>query len=193
MLKAQGRCFKCLEKGHNKNQCRNAFKCHKCQGIGHQSSRCTLLNKSPTTNRTTQQEIKYQTHHKPPPELENKTNTMNLENWETMELISPEYVNVGREDDVRVFMPARADLRPANEALARAAIVMTGPRANERTLPHRLAANLAVYFNRHPHDFKVRKVEPSTGDFITIFPTVDMRNEAVEVWVFVIDQTTDVQ
>ncbi|KAF3321462.1 Zinc knuckle [Carex littledalei] len=178
-MKKKGRCFKCLEKGHNKSQCKNAFKCHKCQGIGHQARRCTLPNKSPTTNRTNQRETQHQTHSKPPPDLEKTNNTMNLDNWETVEMISPEYVNVGREDDIQVFMPARTELRPANAALARAAIVMT--------------ANLAMYFNRHPHDFKVRKVEPTTGDFIAIFPTIEMRNEAVEVGAFVIDQTTDIQ
>lgn len=79
-------------------------------------------------------------------------------------MLSPEYVNNAREDDVRVFMPSTDELHPSNEALSRAAVVMTGTHVDSRTLPQRLAANLGMYFNRHPRDFSIRTVEPTTGD-----------------------------
>lgn len=193
-LIAQARCFKCFEKGHNKAQCRNAFKCHKCQGLGHQASYCTQANITTTTNRAAQQEKKHKIHINTTPKTEIiHNNKMDLQNWETMEMLSPKYINNAREDDVRVFMPSTDELRPSNEALSRAAVVMTGTHVDSRTLPQRLAANLGMYFNCHPRDFSIRAVEPTTGDFIAIFPTVNMRNEAVQVGDFVIDQTTDVQ
>ncbi|KAF3341551.1 hypothetical protein FCM35_KLT00189 [Carex littledalei] len=199
MLMAQGRCFKCLEKGHNKAQCRNIFKCHKCHGVGHRASHCVRANRTFSTNRAIPQQTNHQNHYNPIPATEQttqpeKTTTkMDFQNWEAMEMLSPEYMNNAREDDVRVFMPADDTLRPTNDALSRAAVVMIGPQVEARTIPQRLAANLGMYFNRHPRDFSIRKTEPTTGDFIAIFPTINMRNEAVQVGVFVIDQTTDVQ
>lgn len=89
-LIAQDRCFKCFEKGHNKAQCRNAFKCHNRQGIGHQASYCTQANRSTTTNRAAQQEIKYKIHTNTTPKTEIiHNNKMDLQNWETMEMLSP--------------------------------------------------------------------------------------------------------
>ncbi|KAF3336577.1 Zinc knuckle [Carex littledalei] len=154
-LMAQARCFKCLEKGHNKAQCRNVFKCHKCHGLGHQSRQCAQATTIPTTNRRGQTETKHhnQIHHSPIPQPENTETTnshMELQNWETMEMLSLEYINNAREDVVRVFMSSSDTLRPTNEALSRAAVVMTGPNTEARTLPYRLAANLGMYFNRHP-------------------------------------------
>ncbi|KAF3336740.1 hypothetical protein FCM35_KLT19326 [Carex littledalei] len=48
LLKAQGRCFRCLDHGHTQFQCRNSVKCHKCHGSGHVSRLCTTKLHPPT-------------------------------------------------------------------------------------------------------------------------------------------------
>ncbi|KAF3328930.1 hypothetical protein FCM35_KLT06008 [Carex littledalei] len=39
-LMTQGRCFKCLQKGHRRFQCRGQLKCLKCGHKGHTAGRC---------------------------------------------------------------------------------------------------------------------------------------------------------
>ncbi|KAF3326724.1 hypothetical protein FCM35_KLT08354 [Carex littledalei] len=42
-LLAQGRCFRCLEKGHRRFQCVGNLKCLKCKKIRHTAGKCTQL------------------------------------------------------------------------------------------------------------------------------------------------------
>lgn len=90
-------------------------------------------------------------------------------------------------------MPVREGFHLTNELLERAAVVHMGPNCNERTLPHRLATTLAAQLHCHPRDFKIGKLDRSTGHFLVAFPTVDMRNHAMHVGVFAIDHNAHVQ
>lgn len=233
-LLAQGRCFRCLEKGHRSFQCRGKLKCLKCGQIGHKAGRCaeqktegaqpTAVKPQPTTILQNTERVKNATEGVK--ERLNNTEVINaqpitpethptinqafvlvtqtqeqtkehemdmLADWENMPLTDAAYMQDGRVDDVRVFLPKRNTPNPATEFLDRSAIIMTGPNQNDAQLIRRITNKLARQFSRHPRQFEVSKIPASTGDLIAIFPNRDMMKQALNIGVFILSPGVQVQ
>ncbi|KAF3325498.1 hypothetical protein FCM35_KLT10569 [Carex littledalei] len=155
-LKAEGRCFKCLERGHTQFQCRNGVKCHHCHGIGHISKICTAARKKPINLQGTEpQHLNNITTEQP------TAKEMDLETWETAPMLSPNLIGI-RAPELRVFFPPNDNLRSPNTLLHRSAVVLIGPRAAAVPDLHgRIATAVATTFGCHPEEFKLRAWSPN--------------------------------
>ncbi|KAF3339330.1 Zinc knuckle [Carex littledalei] len=191
-LKAEGRCFKCLDRGHTQFNCRNGVKCHNCHGIGHISKICTAARKKHINLQGTEpQHLKNRTTEQPTEQPTAKE--MDLETWETAPMLSPNLIGI-RAPKLRVFFPPNDNLRSSNALLHRSVVVLIGPRAAAVPDLHgRIATAVATTFGCHPAEFKVETLEPSAGDLIVEFPSNILRNLAVHVGVFTIARGIDVQ
>ncbi|KAF3328199.1 hypothetical protein FCM35_KLT06805 [Carex littledalei] len=208
-LLKQGRCFKCLAKGHRSFQCTGKIKCLKCTLTGHTVGSCKKELPAPTINRGVDRGVKAhqvsikennppKQPHTTPIEQTPQTNrqkstikeqapTMDpLANWETMTLNDPRYVNDSRVDGGRVFLPNRVGFAPGNEFLSRSAVVLTGPNQNNRHLAHSITRKLAHHFSTNIRNIRVSKLPATTGDFIAIFPTDAMCKQAVDICAFTV-------
>ncbi|KAF3341779.1 hypothetical protein FCM35_KLT00417 [Carex littledalei] len=246
-LLAQGRCFKCLERGHRRFQCQRQIKCLKCGQTGHTAGRCpphrerrvpsdqpmngqrqnegngrvneahptglpyTEVNAEPTPTPPLilQRPIYPQlTLVKATPILTSQQQTQDpqpiqnqliqapmdaMANWETMPLTDPAYMQDGRAEDMRVFLPRRTELTPATEWIDRSAIILTGPNHNDDQLVRRIVHKLATFFSRHPRQFEVRPIPPAQGDLVAIFPDRDMMKRAVQVGALTLSPGVQVQ
>ncbi|KAF3339108.1 Zinc knuckle [Carex littledalei] len=227
-LLAQGRCFRCLQKGHRSFECSGLIKCLKCDKPGHTARNCAMRDAPPTGLQPTKEANRGPVQRgtqpigdrhtsvitpQPPPNerpinrhqetrfilcnTKTHSNTDNvppsnnqptmdvLAHWETMQMTDPAYVqglidNSGM--DVKAFLPTTDS--PNDEFLERSAIVLTGPNHNDDQLINRLTTKLAYHFTRHPRHFKVRRLPPTMGDLIAIFPNRDMMRQAVQVGMF---------
>lgn len=107
-LKAEGRCYKCLDRGHTQFQCRNGVKCHNCHGIGHISARCNFRKKEAISTPPAAQafhhhtEPKSKTPHTPQP----TDMPIDLENWESIPMLSPDLIQ-NRAPELNVFFPTQ--------------------------------------------------------------------------------------
>ncbi|KAF3325582.1 Zinc knuckle [Carex littledalei] len=99
LLKAQGRCYRCLDRGHTQFQCRNDIRCNNCHGIGHMSRACTVQKNLSTSTPPAFQRTTFLT--KQNPKTETNQYTMNLDNWETMPMLSPSLINPGPRPEPR--------------------------------------------------------------------------------------------
>ncbi|KAF3340854.1 Zinc knuckle [Carex littledalei] len=195
-LMAEGRCFKCLERGHTQFQCRNGVKCHNCHAIGHISRRCKETPKTPISA------LPAQKQHLPNTVTDQPNNTttqhhthtqMDLENWETAPMLNPDLIGP-RAPELRVFFPPNDNIRSPNTLLHRSAVVLIGPRAATVNQFHgRVATAIATIFGCHPEEFKVETLDPSFGNLIVEFPSNILRNIAVHVGIFTIARGVDVQ
>ncbi|KAF3325376.1 Zinc knuckle [Carex littledalei] len=218
-LLAQGKCFKCLLKGHRKFECTREIKCHRCNKSGHVSAICKSpvringeVKRAPTISSNTQP-LKINTHIQRPiqqsplvaperPQRETSNNTKEkpntgamdyLANWETMPLIDPQYVGNHRPTYRRVFLTKRDTLAPANEFLERSAIVLTGPNHNTPTLAYSIVRKMATLFSLNPKHFEIRRIPPAMGDYLAIFPSVNIRNEACNICAFDLGSGVQIQ
>ncbi|KAF3336708.1 hypothetical protein FCM35_KLT19294 [Carex littledalei] len=207
LLKAQGRCFRCLDRGHKKLQCRNSIRCIKCRGYGHTSRKCVApgappINPahSPSHSHTippahtppvnTNHENPSASIHQP---ATSQSVTMDLDNWETLPMLSPNTLPA-RGPPLKVFFPPNDNMRSPNLLLDRSAVVLLGPGADiVGQLPRRIAAAIGTTFGCHPDAFKISTLEPAAGDLLVEFPSNVLRNMAVDVGVFMIARGIEVQ
>ncbi|KAF3329662.1 hypothetical protein FCM35_KLT04993 [Carex littledalei] len=172
-LKAQGRCYRCLDRGHIKLQCRNSVKCINCHGYGHISKRCTLMKNQPintprtssTTTKHNPQPLNIQPTPSPqavpsptttlnPPSPTQHRPTMDYENWKTMPMLSPDLLQV-KAPELRVFFAPNDNINSQNLSLDRFTIVLLGPRADRvNQLPQRVATTIATTFGCPPEELK---------------------------------------
>lgn len=198
------RCFKCLDRGHTQFQCRNGVRCINCKGIGHISKWCTIKGAQGKPKFDKQTLAHPLTKTPPQPYTKNTPNIhtsaptahhqpMELENWETMALEDPEYVNAGRNAELRIFFPPNDDIRSPNTLLNRSAVVLVGPHIRLRQMPYRIANALATTMRRHPGEFSVSAIEPAFGDYLVTFTSNMMRNMAVYAGTLMVAQGAYVQ
>lgn len=215
VLLKQGRCFKCLQRGHKKSSCNAPRRCFNCQSSQHISRHCKasfgrkkfneedqrlhshVLNNS-KEDKHSRDSIKGSKTAPPSyttlPHNIHKHFQMEVpNNWQHVQMRDPDFVNNDRIHELRVFLQPRDALHHVNRFLDRSAIIFTGPHYNESHLAPRLATALARHFDRYESDFTISRLSPDHGDFIVVFPTVHMRNLAVEEGVFHLGNNTEVQ
>ncbi|KAF3323303.1 hypothetical protein FCM35_KLT12034 [Carex littledalei] len=114
LLKSQGRCYRCLDRGHTQFQCRNSVRCLKCHGIGHLSRHCTSQGNQPIKTapptapyQRQQNRVNHRGNHhthtppqqaasipqQPAPQQATPTPPMDFEHWESLPMLSPDLLH----------------------------------------------------------------------------------------------------
>lgn len=155
----EGRCFRCLLKGHKRNQCREPIRCFKCKKLGHKSSWCKAERESevikPTreyhsaTTIPTKTYAQAVTQHKEPvqqakqtlPAYKTKPKQQTSSNRVTME----DFLDV-RPEESHVFMPTTDELRPQNEYLRVTGMVVMVQGASDPNMAGSIARRFARQF-----------------------------------------------
>ncbi|KAF3340358.1 Zinc knuckle [Carex littledalei] len=214
-----GRCFRCLQRGHKSMNCKDQRCCFNCKGTGHLFRNCKSLassagikstvnnnNKFMHGNKDEFQQPKEASGHPENPIREGgrsaqihaphpfckSTNMATPTNWQTMQLQNPANIQ-NRINELRVYLPPREEMAEENQFLVRAAIVYAGPHYNDRRIPQRLSNALGRFFGVPHQHFRISEIDPSIGDFIVVFPSSIMRDDAVRMGVFALDRDAEVQ
>lgn len=82
---------------------------------------------------------------------------------------------------------------PTDHSIDNSAVVLAGPHYDDPYLPQRLATALAGYYDLHPRDFKVLRLERNIGDLLVEFPDFDLCRRAVLEGYFILANGTEMQ
>lgn len=179
----EGRCLRCLSKGHKRAQCRDPIRCFKCKSLGHQSGRCRQLSRGERAIKREQRGsariTKFVTKEHSFLQALTTDETLPTKTVAQKEMDFEEeepFLNE-RPDESHVYSAARGALRPENEYLDRTGMIIMLQGAPTPDLPRDIARTFA---RRHGWQWQDYEVLPATDSpFLVICPGMLIRDQVV--------------
>lgn len=179
----EGRCLRCLAKGHKRAQCRDPIRCFKCKSLGHHSGSCRQFNRVGNPIKRDQRDsarpTRFVTKHNSFVQVLTKENALPTKtNSKTeMDIEEEEPFLNERPDEAQVFTAARGELRPENEHLDRTGVIIMLQGAPTPDLPREIARTFARVHGWQSRDYEV--MPSADSPFLVICPGILIRDQVV--------------